>query len=132
MKFKGRIEPEHGIKLIHIIPLINLIFLLLIFILLAWSLNSMHGQRIDFPAVFTAKSLPYQNLEIAVAGSGQIYFGDKILSEDDLKKLFQQAALRRQAVIIKADSRLPLDKITRTWDLARKSGVDQLNIITDR
>lgn len=132
MKFKGRMELEHGLKQIDIAPLIDIVFQLLIFFMLTSSFIMQPGIKINLPKALTSEVVKSENIEILVTTEGLLYLNDKVVVMQDLKKLFKQAAKRNQAILIKADKRASLGRVVEIWDMARDTGIAQVNIATNQ
>ena len=131
MHFKGRMALEHGLKSIDIAPLINVIFLLLIFLILAPVFVSQPGIGINLPRAVTSEAVKYDNTQIVVSAENLIYLNGSIVTLNELKNSIGQMAKRNLAVLIKADRRANLGKIVEIWDLCRDMGIRQLSIATD-
>lgn len=132
MRFKGRMELEHGLRQIDIAPLIDIVFQLLIFFMLTSTFVVQPGIKINLPKAVTSEVIRFENIEILVTSESVTYLNGKVVTMQELKKLFQQAVKKNQTILIKADKRASLGKIVEIWDLARDSGVVQINIATNQ
>lgn len=132
MRFKGRMELEHGLKQIDIAPLIDVVFQLLIFFMLTSSFIMQPGIKINLPKAVTSEIIKHGNMEILVTGESVIYLNGKVVTLEELKKIFKQAAKRDQTILIKADRRASLGRVVEIWDLARDIGITQVNIATNQ
>ncbi|MCM8789768.1 MAG: biopolymer transporter ExbD [Candidatus Omnitrophica bacterium] len=131
MRFKGRMELEHGLKQIDIAPLIDIVFQLLIFFMLTSSFIMQPGIKINLPKATTSEVVKFENIEIVVTSESVIYLHGKVVTMKELKALFQQAAKRNNTILIKADRRASLGRVVEIWDAARDLGITQINIATD-
>jgi len=131
MKFKGRLELEQGLKAIDIAPLINVVFLLLIFFMLTSSFLLQPGIKVNLPKVLTSESVTGGNIEVVVTSENELYLDGSSTNFKGLEAMFKQAASRRQSVLIKADKRASLGKVVEIFDLGRGAGVSQINIATN-
>ncbi|MBM3249846.1 MAG: biopolymer transporter ExbD [Candidatus Omnitrophica bacterium] len=132
MRFKGRMELEHGLKQIDIAPLIDIVFQLLIFFMLTSSFVIQPGIRVDLPRAVTSEAVKLENIEILVTGENVTYFNGKVVTSQELKALLKQVAKREQTILIKADRRASLGRVVEIWDTARDLGVSQINIATNQ
>ncbi|MBI4981864.1 MAG: biopolymer transporter ExbD [Candidatus Omnitrophica bacterium] len=132
MRFKGRMELEHGLKQIDIAPLIDIVFQLLIFFMLTSSFIIQPGIKVNLPKAVTSEVVKYENIEIMVSSENVTYLNGKIVDSKELKSFFAQAAKRNQSVLIKADKRASLGRVVDIWDLARDLGISQINIATNQ
>ena len=132
MRFKRHIELEHGLEQIEIAPLINTVFLLLIFFLLTSNFVVQPGIKIDLPTALTGEALGPENITVIISGENIVYFDSKVLDTGQLKNLINQAAKRKQAIQIKADRQASLGRIVEIWDICRNSGIGQISIATNQ
>ncbi len=132
MRFKGRMELEHGLKQIDIAPLIDIVFQLLIFFMLTSSFIIQPGIKINLPKAVTSEVVKYDNIELMVSSESVIYLNGKVVNMQELKALFKQVAKRNQTILIKSDKRASLGRVVEIWDLARDMGISQINIATNQ
>jgi biopolymer transport protein ExbD len=133
MRFRKHVEFEHGLKQIDIAPLIDIIFLLLIFFMLTSSFILQPGIPVKLSKAVTSEALRQgRSLVINLTIEGKIYCnGQEIKPSQALKSLLTRAAQQNSAVLIKADQRASLGKVVEIWDMARETGVAVINIATD-
>jgi len=132
MHFKRRLDYEQGLKQIDIAPLINIVFLLLIFILLIVVLVGLPGIRVSLPGLVTSTSLKNQNLEIVVNKQGLILYKGKEVSSQQLRELLLRLPLSKTAILIKADKTVTLTDVMRVWKICQELGLEQVNIATTK
>lgn len=132
MRFKGRMELEHGLKQIDIAPLIDVVFQLLIFFMLTSSFVMQPGIKVNLPRAVTSEVVKFENTEILVTSEGLTYLNGKIVTTQELKSFLKQIAKRNQSILIKADRRASLGRVVEIWDMARDLGITQINIATNQ
>lgn len=132
MRFKRHMELEHGLKQIEITPLIDMIFLLLVFFLLTSSFIIQPGIKINLPKAATSEIIQAENIEVVISGENVIYFNTKVVTIKELENLLKQVAQRKQSILIKADKRSSLGRVVEIWDMCRDLGVSQINIATNQ
>ena len=132
MHFKGRLELEHGLKQIDIAPLIDIVFQLLIFFMLTSSFIMQPGIKVNLPKAVTSEVVKYENIEILVTAENVTYLNGKVVTMNELKALFKQVAKRNQTILIKSDRRASLGRVVEIWDMARDTGITQVNIATNQ
>jgi len=132
MRFKGRMELEHGLKQIDIAPLIDIVFQLLIFFMLTSSFIMQPGIKVNLPNAVTSETVKAENIEILVTSENVTYLNGKVVTNNELKASLKQAAKRSQTMLIKADRRASLGRVVEIWDMARDTGVTQINIATNQ
>jgi biopolymer transport protein ExbD len=132
MRFKGRMELEHGLKQIDIAPLIDIVFQLLIFFMLTSSFIMQPGIKINLPKAVTSEAVKYENIEILITSENITYVNGKVITTGELRSLLKQVAKRNQAILIKSDRRASLGRVVEIWDMARDLGISQINIATNQ
>ncbi len=132
MRFRRHMKLEHGLKQIDIAPLIDIVFQLLIFFMLTSSFLIQPGIKVNLPKAVTSEVVKPQNIEVLVSGENVTYFNGKVVTTQELKNLLKQAAKKSQSILIKADRRASLGRVVEIWDMARDSGITQVNIATNQ
>ncbi len=124
-------ELEHGLKQIDIAPLIDMVFLLLIFFMLTSSFVMQPGIKVNLPKAVTSESVKLENVEIIVSGENVAYVNGRVITNKDLKNLLKELVKQDRSVLIKADRRSSLGIVVEIWDMARDLGIAQINIATN-
>jgi len=132
MHFRRHMELEHGLKEIDIAPLIDVVFLLIIFFMLTSSFVMQPGIKVNLPKAVTSEVIKQERVEVVVSGENVTYFNGKVVTFQELKSLIKQVAKRNQPILIKADKRASLGRVVEIWDLSRDLGISQINIATNQ
>lgn len=132
MRFKRHMKLEHGLKQIDIAPLIDVVFLLIIFFMLTSSFVMQPGIKVSLPKAVTSEVVRYENIEVLVSGENVIYFNGKVITMQELKDLLKGVAKKNQPMFIKADRHSSLGRLVEVWDIARDLGISQISIATDQ
>jgi len=130
MKLKRRIFLEKG--RLDIAPLIDVIFLLLIFFMLTSSFIFQPGIKINLPQAITSEVIHRENLIIIVTEDDSLYINERPIDQDELLSRLKIAAKESKPILIKADRRSSLGKVVEIWDLCRSEGVEKINIATSQ
>jgi len=128
MRFKRHIELEKG--RLDIAPLIDVVFLLLIFFMLTSTFITQQGIKVNLPGTVSAKSLPREALVILITDKNQVLVNDIKVSLERLKFKIESAARDKSHIVIKADKGAFLGNVVEIWDLCRDAGVANVNIAT--
>lgn len=131
MRFKGRMELEHGLKQIDIAPLIDIVFQLLIFFMLTSSFIMQPGIKVNLPKAVTSEIVKSENIDIMITSENVVYLNGRVVNMQELKAVLKIAGKKDQTILIKADKHASLGRIVEVWDLARDMGVTQVNIATN-
>jgi len=132
MHFKRRLHYEQGLKQIDIAPLINIVFLLLIFILLIVVFVGLPGIRVSLPGLVTSSSFKNQNLEIVINKQGLTSYKGKEVTSQQLRELLVRLPLSKTTILIKADKAATLTGVMRVWKICQELGLEQVNIATTK
>jgi len=130
MKFKRRTELKKG--QLDIAPLMDVIFLLLIFFMLTSSFIFQPGIKVNLPKAVTSEALHEKSLVILITNTDVIYLNDRAITTKELNSRMRIAAKEKKPLLIKADRRASMGKIVEIWDMCREAGISQINIATSQ
>lgn len=132
MRFKRHVELEHGLRQIDITPLIDMVFQLLIFFMLTSSFIMQSGIKVNLPKAVTAEPGREENVVITISRENVLYLDKKVLTNRELKGVLSRAQKDNIPVLIMADQYASMGRVVEVWDMARDSGVEEVNIATER
>lgn len=130
MKFIG-IDTDH--KIPNLTPLIDFVFLLLIFFMLTAHFVKDQSLDVSLPEASHVAALDDQNsLEITVDHKGEILIDNNPIKIDQLDDLLKKSLQGRsnKRVILRGDKNSRLDITVKIMDAARKAGATSLDIVT--
>lgn len=132
MRLKTNIKEEFGLRQFDVAPLIDVVFILIIFFMLTSSFVVQPGIRIELPRVVTAEKLRTERLTIVVSSEDVVYVENKVVTDSQLEQLLNKYkdGKKLTSVFIKADRNSSLGRVTKIWDICRKAGISQVNIAT--
>lgn len=119
----------------NLTPLIDIVFLLLVFFMLTAHFVKDQSLDIVLPEASSAENLEEQGaLEIVINNEGEILVAEKMIKPDELEASMQQALQGRtnKQVILRGDKNSKLDLTVQVMDAARKAGAESLDIITSQ
>ena len=121
---------------VNLTPLIDIVFLLLIFFMVSTTFTKENHLSLDLPeASAEAASVPAEAIEIIISASGAYSINDKTLINgqlDTIKRGLAKILGDRQAapVIITADEQAPHGAVVKVMDAAGQLGLVNLSITT--
>jgi biopolymer transport protein ExbD len=121
---KGPIDPA---------PMVDIVFLLLIFLVLSSPLVLQPGiGLVDLPASSSPAAASFQGLVVTVTRDNLLFFNNQPTSLDALRKALQTAAQQshNQELIIKADRQVPHGTVIQIMSIALEAGVSAVNLAT--
>lgn len=126
-----RDEPE-----LNLTPLIDVVFLLLIFFMVSTTFTKESDITIDLPQSSSSEaSRKDKPLEIVIDAKGQYFINDNKVINTDVKTL--RNALKKlasgkkdQQLVIRADGKAPHQSVINAMDAARQLGMNRLTFAT--
>lgn len=123
---------------VNITPLIDVVFLLLIFFMLTASFQQETRLKVDLPSSSIEPQKKLEDpLEIVVAADGEIVLvgedGIKYSWSESLKVLSHEGSSRGNIVGLKiyADKSAPTGSIVEVMDMAQQLGISSVSIMTE-
>lgn len=132
MNFRQRLahdEPE-----INLIPLIDILLVILIFLAATTSFQRFQQLNINLPQA-SAQAITAEPLVIAISQDGMVALGKDLLDGTNLQSLVAnlQNATTGQAeplLLINADAQAPHQAVIRVMEAARLAGIRQVSFAT--
>ena len=131
MQFEGYRRSSH---IPNLTPLIDIVFLLLVFFMLTSHFVNQEGLNIELPKAESGQALGENNLlEIIVYADGSLAYKKDRLSLNTLEELLRKDLSTRleKNVRIKGDQSVAFSKAVEVLDLARKAGASGVDIVTE-
>ena len=118
---------------IEIIPMIDTIFFLLVFFMIAsLSMVPMSAHKVDLPTSETASLKPQEKVVVTISKEGDYYVDRDRVAENQIKPLVAARVSENPAVavIINCDKDQRLDKFQRAFDLIKQANAGTVMIAT--
>jgi biopolymer transport protein ExbD len=114
--------------------LTDIVLLLLIFFLLSSTFIIQPGIKVKLPVSDTAESTNEKSITITLTKNGMIYLNQDQVSMNDLPARWNQlmAMNPNQAIIIRADRGVTIEKTVAVLDIGKKVGATNFNIATEQ
>ena len=132
MNFSTR-KKNRGLTDINLTPLVDIVFILLIFFLITSTFVQSPGIDVNLPkANSSAETSQSQSIVITVDENGQLIYGGEVTDigglTDTLGKLFQESPGHQ--IVIQADESTNHGAVVEAMDAAREVGFRKLGIAT--
>lgn len=120
---------------VNLTPLIDVVFLLLIFFMVSTTFRKEVDLKIELPTASEASEAQDRRLEIAIDSLGRMYVNDQPIADDQpeaLKMAIVDAVgdERDLPFVIRADGRTPHQAVVKAMDIAGLLGFRQIAIAT--
>ena len=118
-------------KSINMVPLINIVFLLLVFFMLAGSIKNEEQIEYEPPESNTSQSLNKIEPYILISSDNKYYLIDQEISLNTLSIELEKIAKKNiNKIFIKSDKNASSKNLIEIISIVRKSGIEQAAIVT--
>ena len=127
-------RPTQPTAAINIAPLVDVVFLLVIFFAVSTTFLETAGLRLELPSSTSTAPKESQELTVLLGEDGTLSFDGEILDHETLG-LRLQAALEgkeRKLVVLRADRSARHGEVVRLIDLIRDAGAEDLTLDAKR
>jgi len=130
MRFRRPGERKETV--LNLTPLIDVVFLLIIFFMLSTTFRTVfQGIKVDLPTTTTPQEKIERNIIISITKDNRLYMDEREVIESELvQRLKKKLEGREGLVIINADKDVSHGKVVKTMDMAKQAGADRLGILT--
>ena len=115
-------------------PLIDCVFLLLIFFMVTTVFSTPQTLRVDLPKAAESDMPPEKDLNIVISKTGEMELNGLPVTMDELEQRLREAKemYRSKVLIIKADRQCLHGMVVDVMDAAKAVGIDELAIATEQ
>ncbi|MES9939652.1 MAG: biopolymer transporter ExbD [Candidatus Thiodiazotropha sp. 6PLUC2] len=124
------VDDENGDLAINLTPLIDMVFILLIFFMVTSSFVKEPGVEVDRPSAATATIKQQAAILIGVTGEGDVWIDKRRVDIRAVRANVERlhAENPEGAVVIMADRKAPTGVVIRVLDQSRLAGVESVSI----
>ncbi|MCK4765096.1 MAG: biopolymer transporter ExbD [Candidatus Aminicenantes bacterium] len=129
MQFRSKPKRK---ALLNITSLIDVLFLLLIFLMVSTTFLEQPGIKLELPEADSAIVVEQKEFTLYVDKSGKVFLNDNEIAVEELEEKIKKALpeIEGGAVILKADQEVSHGLVVRLMDIVKKSGAKKLVIGT--
>ena len=115
-----------------VLPLINVIFLLLIFLILGGIFTEAELLDVHPPESISERESQNEPIQILVNQQGELAHDDRVISLNQFRQLAQLAIADNPdaAIEIKADQKVSMQKVFELMDIVRENGYANFQLLT--
>lgn len=120
---------------IEMIPLIDIVFLLLVFFIYAMlSMAVHHGVKVELPSATTAELDDADHIAISIDAQNRVFLNKQPVSVEEIPALIRQKRGGREdmPVFIAGDRSADLGLAIEVLDVLRKNGIEQVSFQTKK
>jgi len=115
---------------VQLTPLIDMVFILLVFIVLVASFVRPRGIEVTPPEASSAQLTDSQAAVLSISKDGSILDGENQVADSELRATLQNLKSQHTSLLIRADGAVALDRAIRVLDAARLVGFEAISMAT--
>jgi biopolymer transport protein ExbD len=129
MKFRRNLSDTEELSEINISPLIDMVFILLIFFIVTTVFVEETGVEVDKPQAASAQQLEKNSILIAITSKNQIVYGGREIGIAGVRPLVSRLTTRDDMpVIIQADTASQAGMLVRVIDECKLGGAKNVSL----
>lgn len=116
----------------RVLPLINVVFLLLIFIMLAGRLAISNPFRIDPPRSVSDAVAPQREMTVSIGANGRLALNGEIIEQAQVKEVVARDVSRGDTlrVLVRADGQAEAVRVVAVMERLREAGIESVKLLT--
>jgi biopolymer transport protein ExbD len=129
-RLRQRLEEQHQHG-IDMSPLLDVVFILLIFFIVTTVFVRETGVKVDKPRAISAKRLEQNAILLAITDTGQVYYDGSQIGVAGVRSIVEQSLNSQpQPVVIQADKAVPAQLLVEVIDEAKLAGAEKVSLAT--
>ncbi len=131
---RGSVSGPDEEMAIDISPLIDCVFILLIFFIVTTVFVEETGIEVDKPQAASASDLEKESILIAVSAEGNVVYGGQDIGVSGVQPLVRRMVQKDEDMpcIIQVDEKAPSGLFVRVIDEAKLGGAKQVSVATEK
>jgi len=119
---------------VDVAPLLDVVFILLIFFLVTATFLEETGVDVERPRASTAQALPAESLRIAIAADGGVFAEGRRLDLAELEQLVRRflGPSAEGAVVLIPDEAAPAGRLVEVLDHTKRAGATRIAVAARR
>ena len=130
-RFRQSLMSDDDQTQIDISPLIDCVFILLIFFIVSTVFVEESGVEVDKPQAASAESLEKNSILLAVTADGQVVYGGRDIGVQGVQSLIRRmVSQEKMPVIIQPDAKADAQTLIRVLDESKLGGAEKVSFAT--
>lgn len=118
---------------IDLSPMIDCVFILLIFFIVTTSFVEETGVEVDKPQAASASRLEKTSILLAITAGGTVVYGGRDIGVGGVQAVVKRLLQKEQVpVIVQADASVPASLLVRVIDEAKLAGAEKVSLATSK
>lgn len=133
MKFRRTLNEAEEISDINVSPLIDMVFILLIFFIVTTTFVEETGVEVDKPQAASSTNLDKNSILLAITAQGQVVYGGQEIGISGVRPLVKRLTEQEpMPVIIQVDKSTAAGIVVRVIDEAKFGGAKNVSLATEQ
>ena len=130
---KKTLKPKEEEAAIDMTPMLDIVFIMLIFFIVTTSFVKEAGITVLKPTAVTTQKKPKANIFIGITDKGEIYMLKRKVEKDAVRAMIENMLLENpeSSVVIQADMRGKSGVMVDVIDAAKKAGVQRISVAAE-
>jgi biopolymer transport protein ExbD len=130
---KKNLKPKQEEAAIDMTPMLDVVFIMLIFFIVTTSFVKESGIQIKEPTAATAQQKPKANIFIGINEQGEVFMLKKKIDKSDIRTTVESMLLENpeSSIVIQADMRSNSGVMLDVIDEAKKAGVKNISVAAE-
>jgi len=124
--------PQQEKLSIGLTPLIDIIFILLIFVILAANFERVRGLKVALPEAGKTQGIVKKSLHITITKEGHLFLEKNLIQKQNFSRVLHKMRKKFSTLILRADRLVPLRYVVFVLDQASKVGFHSISIATKK
>ena len=129
-----RYGKDNGTTEINVAPLVDMVFILLIFFLVTTSFVKETGLTVEKPSAATAEELEQESILIGISANGEIHMGRKKIELVAVRALVREELISKadKPVVIVADGQSRNARLVDVIDECKLAGAKKISLASEK
>ncbi|WP_444994584.1 ExbD/TolR family protein [Aliikangiella sp. IMCC44359] len=130
---KKSLKPKEEEASIDMTPMLDIVFIMLIFFIVTTSFVKEAGIEITEPRAISASPKPKANIFIGINASSDIYMLKKKINKEDVRTTVETMLLENpeSSIVIQADQKAKSGVLLDVMDAAKAAGVKNISVAAE-
>ena len=118
---------------IDMTPMLDVVFIMLIFFIVTTSFVRESGLEVDRPSAATATEQTKEGIFVAIKDTGEIYIDSKQVDQQRVRASLERliASQGEVGLVIQADKETRHGVVVKVMDAAREAGIKQISVAAE-
>ncbi|MDH5629400.1 MAG: biopolymer transporter ExbD [Gammaproteobacteria bacterium] len=130
---KKSVRPKEEEAAIDMTPMLDIVFIMLIFFIVTTSFVKEAGVSVIKPDAVTAEKKPKANIFIGITANSEIYMQKEKIEKDEVRGTIENMLLENpeSSIVIQADIAANSGIMIDVIDAAKKAGVENISVAAE-